>query len=661
MQPRARALEVLLNDFIDHYAEQIIDDSEKYVFMFAHNLLYDLCQLVKYYPDILTMIRTGIGLTDDYVLYEYGDYKVSLNRNGLFEGTAPHFDIRIQETKKRYFTIKFRDTFSFFPSSLDSITRYLQVTAKRPRPEGIGQIDYRDFEPSDERRLGFEEYALIDAKGTRETAEKIRMLHKSAGMKRMRVSAPGYAIAKLYHMLPDGVGMYSGTSNAETMQLVIDAYAGGRTGGVFHGYAENITVLDFHSSYPASMTTLPSFSKAMEYFRYPNPEHITIPELMELINSVHCFLRVDGIETDAEYPALIQTYDGKLTPVFGHFENIATTGIELCVGLKSGTLQLLRIRELVVLIEQEEPECLPFKLFAENAYHRKGNAEKDSPEYLSAKLELNSSYGKLIESHNENHVDSDIKDVILPYEPEDAIKYGNIYYEMYIHAVTEPDPATAFQTATDGLIEYMTENGIEYKLADFEFLSLTKLEYGRWVIPAAAALITATSRARLIAAIRATKALYWDTDSVFIEQCDLDAVREQFVTATSWLPDFAQPITVGDHLGEMGIEIENASGYLAGTKRYYIESPDGHYKKALHGIPTAPYDQAEKMIEALATGYNYKYQGKARPLTAREAKTAEDIGRFAAAEYESRFELDNRQTWTKTERGWRGQIKPFGM
>lgn len=657
---RARTLEIIIDEFVRRFSW--IEYDRHYCFMYAHNLAYDWNQIIKQYPDLLAISRTGIGFKEDYLIYEKEDYQVILRKGGLFVGSAPHFTIQVKASKREWFDLMFRDTFSFFPVSLGRLTKDLGLVEKLERQEGLGQVDYRTLPDDDPDKIYFEEYAKIDAVATRLTAEKIRELHSHAGMSRIRVSSPGYAINKLYHSVPEGTEIVNGSDDPEIMQLVLDSYAGGRTGGVFHGQVDNITVLDFHSSYPASMVTLPSFAPTMEYIKHPEPESLTTDELLEMIDECHLFARVDGEETDSKYPALIRSVNKKLVPVFGKFEGIATTGVELSVGIRSGSLRIDRITELVLLVEMEEPAVLPFKEFVLDAYERKANAPKGSPDYLSAKLELNASYGKLIESRSETSVSDEVGNIILPYIEGQETEFGHIYYKEYIDSIREDSERTFIEyypELVDGILDALEGDSISY--ANFNTLSLTNLEYGRYVVPAGASLITATSRARLLAMMKGTGALYWDTDSIFIRGFDLDRLTPELARASEWLPAFVLPLSIGEALGELDAEILNASGYLAGTKRYYLEGvdEDGNRveKRALHGIPTAPFDIAGEMIKSLATGENFKYEGRQRPKGVKETKKADEVGRFFSRTYEAQFHLDTRLDWEEAPGGWVGKVK----
>lgn len=670
-----------LEHFIDYFVTQFshIEFLNRYCFMYAHNLMYDWLQLIKYYPDLISIAKTGIGVDHDLEIFRRKDYYCVLKKGGLFTGTAPHFTLKVGISKREFVNILFRDTFSFFPSSLDKIAKQLKLdTSKLKRQENLGKIDFREIKESEDKKY-FEEYAKIDAKITRLVGEEIRKLHVNASMQRMRVSAPGFAINYLLHTIPEGTKIINGDKDIDTMQLILETYAGGRTGGIYHGVINNVSVIDIHSSYPASMTTLPSFSETMQYIKYLNPEELTQEELLDIINENHCFMRISGEELNSRYPSLVRESSGKLTPIYGLFENVSTTGVECCVGIKSGDLKISKVHDLVILVEMEEPSILPFKKFAESAYSRKANSEKDSSEYISAKLVLNSSYGKLIESRTETFVADEVKNIILPYTKAVKEQFSKMYYEEYIKSLgenSEKDFEEIYPDLVEQILSNFEENEIEY--ASFGKLSLTKLEYGRYAIPAGASLITATSRARLLAVIKSTQSIYWDTDSAFIKDFDNIKVIEQLKEASSWLPDFIQDVKMGDELGDLDCEIKNASGYLAGVKRYYLDNEIHRncktkdnkdvcnncelekkckVKKAVHGIPTAPFQQAEEMIQKLAMGENNIYEGRERPKGVKESKSILEIGRFESKKYESQFKLDDRLNWIKTENGWIGEVK----
>lgn len=665
LAPRDVAIETVMTAIESRYRDILRDSGV--VFMWCHNLLFDWGQLVKGRPDLMVILRTGIGVDQPIKICDTQTASIWLRKGGLFEGNSPFFETEIRWSKRSKAVIKWRDTYSYFPASLDRLGQQLKLSAlKYDRPEELGSIDYRRLHPTDPRRIAFEAYALRDPLTTKLVAEQIRTLHDTVGIKKIRVSAPSYAIAYLLHTTPRGTTFVTGPDDESMMQLIVDAYSGGRTGGVVHGRVDNVSVYDIHSSYPASMTTLPSFSPTMQYMRL-NPAEFSIADIFELIDTVPCFLRVSGREWNYKHPALIQNIRGSLTPVFGWFKDIPTTGIEFAVGAKSGSITDWTVSEMVVLLETDDNAIRPFREFALSAYTRKQNSEKASPDYTSSKLVLNSSYGKLIESREETHICDADNGIMLPVDSSDKLRWAKNYFADYVAAQLE-SPGCDYYERVKNDLEVIAESIPPEKLewVALGMLNLQKLEYGRFAIPAAAALITGTSRARLCVAMRALDAMYWDTDSVFIRSQPLDDMRAALAWESNHLPSFAQPVRIGDELGDLGVEIENAHGYLAGVKRYWLW--DGSYnakgekenvKSAIHGMAGLPWDKREEALRLLATGSGMTYNSRARPVTPKSAKNADALGRFESREYEPEFRLDPRLSWELVDGVYQGRVLPW--
>ncbi|MNI23234.1 hypothetical protein D3C73_768130 [compost metagenome] len=203
-----------------------------------------------------------------------------------------------------------------------------------------------------------------------------------------------------------------------------------------------------------------------------------------------------------------------------------------------------------------------------------------------------------------------------------------------------------------------------------------------YVVPAAASLITGISRARLCAALKALYAKYWDTDSIFVRgQMTEEELNERLRYGSSLLCPGVIPLTIGDGLGHLALEIKNAKGFLAGTKRYYLEGDDSYdefsIKCATHGIPAIPYvksdsdDPKEKereerqyhaaIIGSLAKGKSHEYESKARPLKVKEAGEASRIGLFRSKIYVPKFRLDERLLWVRSndETHWIGHMRQY--
>jgi DNA polymerase elongation subunit (family B) len=175
-------------------------------------------------------------------------------------------------------------------------------------------------------------------------------------------------------------------------------------------------------------------------------------------------------------------------------------------------------------------------------------------------------------------------------------------------------------------------------------------------------------------AMKCLNALYWDTDSVFIEGTFTDEeINEKLKRCSDWLPSNVVPVIVGDELGMLDCEMKNGKGYLAGTKRYYLQqfNEDGTptldkkgneiKKVATHGIPALGKDRAGDVIKNLATGFNAFYESKPKPMKAKESKSKDEIGSFKSKSYEPKFQLDERLEWTKTKTGWIGNVKPYQL
>jgi DNA polymerase type B, organellar and viral len=663
VEEKANVLPVFLEWFLNQYEEELF--SGKHHFIYYHNLEYDWLQMVKNDPLLLELAKIGVSPGEDIELYRLDRFRVKMKKNSLFTGSAPHVKLRIGRGREN-FTLYIFDTFSFFPGSLDSLAKDLKLEVeKMERQESIGKIDFRTIPDNDPEKTYFEKYAKIDSQVTRLAGEKIRELHRSAGMTKIRPSAPAYAINLLFHMMDENESIVTGIPQVDIMQLILNTYRGGRTGGIYHGKVENISVLDFHSSYPASMLSLPSFSPNMIYARLTG-EELELDNVISILEETgNAFLNISGRETDQHYPSLLTTFNGKLTPVYGEFKEMSTTGYEFLVGVKSGGLTDIVIHDCIVLIDTEENPKLPFRDFASGAYKRKQDSEKGSVEYASAKLALNAAYGKLIESRSQTMLGaSDARDY-LPYIEGMEKEFGNYYYSKYAKAL---EHGKRLGDIYEDLLNELEQNFGAETLEEMKFkmfgdYTISGRIYGRYVTPAAASLITGCSRARLLAAMKLLKALYWDTDSVFVPGLSGDVEETNLILAPAleWLPANAVPVRVGDELGELDYEMINGSGYLAGVKRYYLNDPDKEKKpkKATHGIPALPKEKQEDIIASLATGKNYKYESKPKPLKAKESKRAEDIGSFMSRWFESQFHLDERLQWERVSGGWTGTVKPF--
>lgn len=644
----------------------VAEREPNHIICYFHNLEYDWLQLIKDNEKALAMTKVGVSPETETPLFQIGSWAVSIDKNCIFTGSAPSIRLRFkmfQETKKkvaRNFTLQLMDTWSYFPSSLQALAQTLGLAAqKEERQADLGLRDYRKEGDSADKQ-DFEHYAKADALVTRLAGEKIRELHQLHNLTKIRPSAPSYAIAVLYAELPEGIRIQNASYEIKHIQIALDAYRGGRTGGIYHGRVEKLSVLDFHSSYPASMCSLPSFTERMAYMEV---EDLSLDNVMEILAETgNAFLRVSGRETDARYPSLLTTVGNKLCPVYGEFENIATTGYEFYSGVMSGGLQDIVIHECLVLADIDEEPYLPFREFAQSGYHEKANSPKGSLSYIAAKLKLNSAYGKLIESRAQNLLGLTESNLMFPYLDGMEKEFAQYYYSSYLeHLENDSNEMEWFTALCDFVYDEFGTPETEWLYSELPEFNIGGYVYGQYVIPAAASLITGCSRARLLCAAKATGAIYWDTDSIFVEGRSVEEISYDLTKTAAWLPENAIAIEIGEELGQMDIEMTYGRGWLAGTKRYYLEPTiEGENPKiATHGVPALNRREARDLIESLATGRDYEYNSRAKPTKAKEAKSANEIGLFRSKHYKPLFRLDDRIDWTETETGWLGTIKEF--
>lgn len=658
-------------------------------FVYVHNLGYDTPQLFKGRPDLMSFARTGAydnaKLKDKPKPRKQGRYAAEyfierirgrdcfLRNRALFTGTAPHFTIRCYRNRKDYTDITFLDSGSFFRGSLGAIAEDLKLPVlKRERQADIGLKDYRLIAEDDPLKLDFTEYAIDDAVIVKGIGQKIVDLHEAAEFTKIRTSSPGFAHSYFTRQLGElSTVVFSGSIRREDMALILESYGGGRTGGYYHGPVRNLNVVDFASSYPASMTSLPTFGPGMKYRRLKGKE-LEWRNVWEWLRDFPCaFLRVDGIESDGKYPSLITLNAGKLTPVYGAFEGIATTGPEVYCGAMSGTLKITRVVECIICYDTEEKPS-PFKQFAEAAYEQKKNSPKGSVSYILAKLLLNSAYGKWIQSTKPQLLGTDAEEFICSYPAGDEHNYGKFYLEVYATAQANgKDTLEELQEARSEILAGAYDLGLKIESKPLNKMDTTKKEFAPSAIPPAAALVTAISRARLRALIKCTGAVYWDTDSAFIIDKTPEEIEACFALGSKWIAPGLVPLRWGNELGEIDLELTGGIGYLAGTKRYHLEGTDDKgkekMKQAIHGIVNMYSPRvkdkvkrryAEAVIRNLATGKDSRYRTKPSPRKAKGTRD-EHVGRFESHSVAPNFKLDERMNWERAEGSlhWIGTMK----
>lgn len=651
-------------------------------YVYAHNLEYDWSQLIKNCPALYELTRTGQVVKP--LTLKLGGYEIKFVR-GVFQGSSPFLSLEINKDGTGA-TLELRDTAGFYKTSLAKLAKTFNIPDKLTSKD-LGQIDFRNVPDTDPDKKLFIDYVERDAYITRMVAEEIRKLHLLFNFNKLKVSGPAFAAAGLVSEVPQDQAIITNKGNKVALQLALDAYRGGRTGGVYHGPVKDMWVYDIHSSYPAAMRSLPSFSTMTEVITRDDKDGpIKHAWAMAMLKEYPCtLLRISGEETDPKYPTLVTTLpDGKLCPVYGKFENLATTGPEVLAGIMTGGLTNVTFHQVIIYFDRKGATS-PFKNFVDKAYELKANSEKDSPPYTAAKLLLNSGYGKLIESHK--GIKARLKENVTVFicEPTELEKkskknikheQAQMYYRMYIDALSKGQPPGA-------VINHYTKSMINAGLfkkgewVPINDLQLNDHEFGFYVTPPAAALVTGIARARLYLGIKYCQALYWDTDSIFTPKHPKEVERILAAIPAGALPAGVIPVTFGPGLGEYGIDLPAANGYLSGVKRYHLthkkynwptndapqpqEPVTEKVKMAIHGMPNMPKEKSLLAIKALATGADFSYKEKPSPIGVKSA-SLDMAGVFLNEEelsqVESKFFLDMRLKW-EGDGPWSGEVIPY--
>lgn len=614
------------------------------VFCFFHNLEYDWGQLIKgnqrlfHLSRFLRVIKRTEIILDDHILTFV---------RGLFKGAVCYVAIEVRSPYGNY-KLELRDTFAFFSTSLAKVATQFGFPPKLERPEDIGKIDYRWMQECPEKQQ-FNDYAIRDAEVTYKAAEQIIEMHRQFGLGLPKVSASSYACAVMARMIPEDRPIINMIGPKGMTQYALRCYYGGRFGGTMVGRVDGINVFDINSSYPTAISCMPSFTKDTGCMV---KNDLTLKQAIKYMKMFPCcFVEVSGREKNPQYPALVTRLpNGDLCPVYDRFEHLYTTGPELLAGIAYNTFEDLQVHSLVAWYDGNTF----FKDFIHIMHRIKQESDKDSIQYRTAKVVINGVYGKWIESHNPLRL-MWLDSLVVLVDQEEEAKWGTKYYELYMEAVNQDvDPYEYIIAYMKGNKE-MTDRG-RFISRTMSSLPLSIQDFGYYAIPPLAAAVTGIARARLYVGMRASNALYWDTDSLFTKMN-----AEQLQEALQQVPDDAYPhgvprLRIGDELGELAQERDNVSGYLAGIKRYYFDEK----KQAHHAMSMIPKDKIDEAIRTLIDTGQYSYSPGSRPMSLIQADTPELIGKFVElSPFVINLHLDYRMNWEETgDRVWVGGNKP---
>ena len=627
--------------------QSVMSDSEKpkqwtSIYGYFHNLEYDWGQLIKNH-DILFKLSKFLRVVKPVDVL-VGENVVKLRR-GLFKGSVCYITMEVMGPYGNY-KLELRDTFAFFPTSLRNIAKQFGFPEKMERQEDIGKKDYREVPDSDKRKREFLDYAIRDAKITYMAAMSIMDMHEKFQIGLPKVSASSYACAVMTrHLSPDRPLLNIVGPNNLT-QYALKCYYGGRFGGIRVGPVSGLNVFDINSSYPTALSCLPSFTQDTAVLaRMESYEPITLKHAIKYARMFPCmFIEISGREIDNQYPALItRLKNGDLTPVYGKFEHIFTTGPEFLAGVMTGSLVDITVHSIVAWYDNNPF----FKDLITTLFEIKRNSPKDSIMYKIAKLVMNSIYGKFIESHNFLRL-LWLEDLMVLVKPGEEPQFGTKYYELFVEALNkEVDPFRYIANWMEHNDD-MKVNRKKYENMMMSKLPLSIQDFGYYAIPPLAAAVTGIARARLYLAQKASDALYWDTDSVFT-YCSKELLQEKLrIIPDDWYPAGVPRLRIGKELGDLDCEKENISGYLAGIKRYFFDEN----KSAHHGMAAIPKEMIGTAIKTIVETGAFSYDPGERPLNLLQAGRPEDVGKFIKLNtFHIKLNLDYRMNWSIADDG----------
>lgn len=311
-----------------------------------------------------------------------------------FKGTAFTLDIedtrwsvlagKIHYAKVRFpcgTTLHIIDSFRFYTTALAKIGAALGCRAgKMEKPDGLGKTRYTADDAY------FVEYAKNDALLGYEVGAAIIAMHREFDVA-ISISAPQFAMrvfTKHYMRAGERIAL----PNKMVCRAAILSYHGGKNGFyVRPGLYRNVTEVDISSAYPHAMRSLPNFvkghfSRTMEYD--PGKEGV---------------YRIDGFVKKCRYAALL-THDGKAIHGPTEVRNLWVTSYELREALRAGEIILSKCRGWVW--NPAAYDHNPLVEYVDEFYRRKESSPKESPQYLTYKLLLNSLYGKFIQNIEED-------------------------------------------------------------------------------------------------------------------------------------------------------------------------------------------------------------------------------------------------------------------
>jgi hypothetical protein len=146
-------------------------------------------------------------------------------------------------------TIHLKDTFCLAPSKLEELAVEWQLPSRKLFKKATYKVDPRLWDP-DERRRG----CVVDAQLALELAEKVESIAQEWGVKKLRSTFSGIALASIRSDLEArGLQLPSHKEQFDFLDMTRPGYLGGRVEIFHHVPPWWLCEHDISSSYPASM------------------------------------------------------------------------------------------------------------------------------------------------------------------------------------------------------------------------------------------------------------------------------------------------------------------------------------------------------------------------------------------------------------------------
>lgn len=611
-------------------------ESVKPVLWVFYNLEYDIQRLFSPDSPFFRFIRHG---REDVVI-QVGKYELQLVHVNA-TGNAPSFQILCFDTQtQKVARIYGMDMWGYWKTGLDKTAKSLKVGEKvNDIPPEWFDIPLEDW--TEEMWQSFIQYAGVDADLTRNiylaTAELLgnfsTAVFNRVGM--LPPSAPA-AAARLAFSMASEEEWQRAPKHYE--QMALDGYHGGYVAANRRGKVEGLTMNDLKSAYPSAMILLPDPCTA-EYAMIPPGIWADIPHGIRISGNLGFVVASFKVKRSL-FPSISENRKKYTAHQPGDYTRFTISLPELSVLFDLNQIDSATIHEGFIMIGSPEHSFL--RKFVLKFYELKEKEEKEgrknSAVYLAAKLLMNSLYGKLIEIHvppipaieDASYL---YEDICL--EPGDMPRINKIRNAAEVYT----------NNGLDGILNFSEQNltrcfRLEEKpeiLPLDELLMPMQATGGAYFMPIYASLITAMTRAKICTLLNCFEAYLGDTDSFghrLIYGSDEYAAAEKRANGISIRAGTGGVRESSGLLG-YGVELRNASGYIAGIKQYVLiglnEKGKEERKLAHHAITDPPgkeskhrMDFCAAAVESLALGKTVTYTTRKKPRRLRESLLRND-------------------------------------